>query len=156
MSFEAVKEYLEKIDATKKILEFEHSTATVSEAAQAIGCIADRIAKTLSFFVDGNAILIVASGMSKIDNSKFKAEFSQKAKMIPYDEVQDHIGHAPGGVCPFAVKQDVAVYADVSLKKYETFYPAAGNSNSAVEMSSAELEKFAQIKKWIDVCKVAE
>ena len=156
MSVQRVKEFFINNGNEKKVLEFEHTTATVEQAAEAIGCEPRRIAKTLSLWQGETAVLIVMSGEGKIDNKKYKAEFSEKAKMIPFDQVEEAVGYAPGGVCPFAPKEGVKVYADVSLRRFDTFYPAAGSSNSAVEMTCGELERYAMIEKWIDVCKDAE
>lgn len=134
-------------------MEFPVSSATVSEAARAIGCKEDEIAKTLSFLVDDKPILIVASGNARIDNRKFKDEFLQKAKMIAFEDVEKLIGHAVGGVCPFGVNADVDIYLDKSLKKFEIVYPACGSSNSAVKLTLNELETASAYKKWVDVCK---
>jgi prolyl-tRNA editing enzyme YbaK/EbsC (Cys-tRNA(Pro) deacylase) len=156
MSVEKVKEFFINNGNEKKVLEFEHTTATVEQAAEAIGCEPCRIAKTISLWQGETPVLIVMSGDGQIDNKKYKAEFSEKAKMIPFDQVETAVGYAPGGVCPFASKEGVKVYADVSLQKFDTFYPAAGSSNSAVEMTCSELERYAKIEKWIDVCKDSE
>ena len=156
MSVQKVKEFFSNNGNEKQVLEFEHTTATVEQAAEAIGCEPRRIAKTISLWQGDTPVLIVMSGEGKIDNKKYKAEFSEKAKMIAFDEVEAAVGYAPGGVCPFAVKDGVRVYADVSLQKFDTFYPAAGSSNSAVEMTSRELERYAKIEKWVDVCKETE
>lgn len=153
MSIEKAKAYFQKFNMEDKIMEFEQSSATVELAAQAVGCEADRIAKTLSFLVNEQPILIVVSGMSKVDNHKYKEKFKTKAKMIEFDRVEELIGHAPGGVCPFGVNDGVVTYLDVSLKKFETVFPAAGSSNSAIELSIEELEKVSGMKEWIDVCK---
>ena len=153
MSLEKAKEHLRKYGLDNKTLEFNVSSATVSEAAKAINCKEEEIAKTLSFIVDEKPILIVVSGTSKIDNGKFKKEFNTKAKMIPFDDVENLIGHAVGGVCPFGIKEDVFVYLDETLKSFKTIYPACGSSNSAVKLSLEELEKASCYKKWIDVCK---
>ena len=135
---------------------FEVSSATVKEAAEAINCKEEEIAKTLSFIVDDNAILIVVAGDSKIDNSKYKAEFHTKAKMIPFESVEDMVGHAVGGVCPFGVNENVKIYLDNSLKRFETIYPACGSSNSAIKLTLQELENITNYQKWIDVCKNVE
>lgn len=156
MSVQRVKDYFSERGNEKQVLEFEHTTATVEQAAEAIGCEPKRIAKTMSLWLSEKPILIVMSGDGRIDNKKYKAEFTEKAKMIAFDEVEAAVGHAPGGVCPFAVKDGVKVYADVSLRRFDSFYPAAGSANSAVEMTSEELEKYAEIVKWIDVCKDTE
>ncbi len=134
-------------------MEFDVSSATVSEAAKAVGCAEKAIVKTLSFLVDGKPILIAASGDSKIDNGKFKAEFHTKASMIPFEEVERLIGHAVGGVCPFGVEPNVTVYLDRSLLPLEVLYPAGGSANSAVKLTVNELETAANPAKWVDVCK---
>ena len=153
MSFIKAKEHLKKYGYENKIMEFEVSSATVKEAALALNCDEDEIAKTLSFIVNDKPILIVVSGSSKIDNSKYKQEFKTKAKMIPFDEVENMIGHAAGGVCPFGINNDIYVYLDISLKSHEIVYPACGSSNSAVKLTIDELEKSSMFKKWIDVSK---
>lgn len=137
----------------ERILEFDVSSATVELAAQAVGCEPERIAKTMSFLVNEEVILIVAAGDVKIDNKKYKQYFHAKAKMIPFEEVEEYIGHAPGGVCPFAVKEGVCAYLDESLKRFETVYPAAGSANSAVRLTPQELEQCIENVTWIDVCK---
>jgi prolyl-tRNA editing enzyme YbaK/EbsC (Cys-tRNA(Pro) deacylase) len=137
----------------KKILEFETSSATVELAAETLNCVPGRIAKTMSFLVNDNPILIVLAGDIKIDNSKYKTEFHTKAKMVPFNDVENLIGHNIGGVCPFAIKENVIVYLDESLKRFETVYPACGSSNSAIELTIEELEKYSNYNKWIDVCK---
>ena len=154
MSLEKAKEYLKKYGLEDKIMEFPVSSATVEEAAKAINCKEEEIVKTLSFIVDYKPILIAVAGDTKIDNSKYKAEFHTKAKMIPFDIVEKLIGHAVGGVCPFGVNENVDVYLDDSLKRFKIVYPACGSSNSAVRLSLDELEKTSNFKKWIDVCKV--
>lgn len=153
MSLLKVKEYLKKYNLEERIMEFPVTSATVKDAALALKCNEEEIAKTLSFMVDDKPILIVVAGDYKIDNSKFKAEFHTKAKMIPSTLVENLIGHAVGGVCPFGVKEDVDIYLDISLKKLKTVYPAAGTSNSAVKLTLEELEKVSNYKKWVDVCK---
>lgn len=153
MSLEKAKEYLQKYGLEKRIMEFDVSSATVEEASKAINCKQEEIAKTLSFIVDNTPILIVVSGDSKIDNSKFKTEFHTKAKMIPFDSVEELIGHAVGGVCPFGINKNVEVYLDNSLKRFNIIYPACGSSNSAVRLTLEELGKTSNYKKWIDVCK---
>ena len=153
MSFEKAKEHLRKHKLDKKILVFDKSSATVSDAAIAVGCNENDISKTLSFLVNDEPILIVVSGESKIDNKKYKAEFKTKAKMIPFDEVEEYIGHSPGGVCPFGIKDNIKVYLDESLKDLEITYPACGSSNSAVKLTIKELEETSNYLKWIDVCK---
>ena len=153
MSIDKVKVYFRQYGMENQILEFEHSSATVELAAEAVGCEPARIAKTMSFLKDGEPILIIAAGDVKVDNRKFKDQFHTKAKMIPYEEVEGYIGHAPGGVCPFAVKEQVLVYMDESLKRFETVYPAAGSSNSAIELNLEQLEKFSGSQGWVNVCK---
>ena len=153
MAIDKVKEYFRQFGMEEKIREFEVSSATVELAAQALSCEGKRIAKTLSFLVDDKAILIVAAGDAKIDNSKYKATFSCKAKMLSYEQVEEYIGHAVGGVCPFAIPDTVTVYLDESLKRFETVFPASGSSNSAIELTLPELEKYSNFTSWIDVCK---
>lgn len=153
MSIERAKEHLKKYNMDSRILEFEVSSATVELAAQAIGCEPARIAKTLSFLVDDKAVLIVAAGDARIDNAKFKAQYHTKAKMLSFDQVEELIGHAVGGVCPFGIKEGVEVYLDNSLKRFETVYPACGSSNSCIELTIAELEKTSGYFSWVDVCK---
>ena len=153
MSLEKAKEHLKKYNLDNKVMEFKNSSATVTEAANTIGCQEGEIAKTLSFIVEDKPILIVTTGDSKIDNSKFKGKFHTKAKMIAFDQVEELIGHAVGGVCPFGINDNVDVYLDESLKKYDTIYPACGSSNSAVKLTIKELERASNYKDWIDVCK---
>ena len=153
MSLVKAKEVLQKYGLEDRIMEFDVLSSTVKEAAKAINCKEEEIAKTLSFIVEDKPILIVVAGDSKIDNSKFKTEFKTKAKMIPIDNVEEMIGHAVGGVCPFGVNKNVDVYLDDSLKRFEIIYPACGSSNSAIKLTLDELEKTSNYKKWIDVCK---
>lgn len=153
MAIDKVIEYLKKFNLENKIQEFPTSSATVELAAQALNCEPERIAKTMSFIVDKKPILIVLAGNIKIDNSKYKTEFHTKAKMIPFDEVETIIGHAPGGVCPFGINEGINVYLDESLKKYKTVFPACGSSNSAIELTILELEKISNYSKWINVGK---
>ena len=156
MAIEKVREYFAKFGIEDKIMEFEVSSATVALAAQALNCEECRIAKTLSFHVEDKVVLIVAAGDAKIDNSKYKAFFHAKAKMLSYDEAENLIGHAVGGVCPFAVNEGVIVYLDESLKRFETVFPACGSSNSAIELTLSELEQYSNSESWIDVCKLPE
>ena len=135
-------------------MEFDVSSATVIEAAIALNCKEQEIAKTLSFIVNDRPVLIVTAGDSKVDNSKFKTKFNVKAKMIPFDDVERLVGYAVGGVCPFGVNEDVDVFLDESLKRFDTVYPACGSSNSAIKLSIEELEKASNYKEWIDVCKI--
>ena len=153
MAIDKVKEYFKQYNMENRIQEFDVSSATVELAAEALGCEGKRIAKTLSFLVDDKAILIVAAGDAKIDNPKYKATFSCKAKMLSYEQVEEMIGHAVGGVCPFAINENVIVYLDESLKRFETVFPACGSSNSAIELTISELEKHSGATGWIDVCK---
>jgi len=153
MSIERVREYFRGYGMEDKIMEFDVSSATVELAAQAVGCEPARIAKTLSFKVGEQPVLIVAAGDVKVDNSRYKAQFHTKAKMLTPDEAATLIGHAVGGVCPFAVNEGVQVYLDESLKRFDIVYPAAGSSNSAIPMTMEELEKYSGSKAWIDVCK---
>ena len=153
MSIEKVRDYFNSYGIEDKIQEFDVSSATVELASKALNCEPCRIAKTLSFIVNGNAILIVTAGDMKIDNSKYKAQFSTKAKMLKADEVTELVGHSVGGVCPFAVKDGVKVYLDESLKRFETVFPACGSSNSAIELTIPELEKYSSFESWVDVCK---
>lgn len=153
MSFANVKQYFEDNGLGDRVMEFTQSSATVEEAAKAVGCEPKQIAKTLSFLVDEHPILIVAAGDRKVDNKKYKNFFHQKAKMIPGDQVETLVGHAPGGVCPFMANPDVTTYLDVSLQRFETVYPAAGSANSAVKLSMEELETYSHSQEWIDVCK---
>lgn len=156
MSFEKAKEHISKYGLAKSILEYEDSSATVQEAAVTIGCDEDEIGKTLSFLVGEDPILVLVSGNSRIDNAKFKQEFKVKAQMIKFDKVEEYIGHAPGGVCPFGIKENVKVYLDESLKKHKITYPAAGSCNSAVKLTINELEEISNYVKWVDVCKEVE
>lgn len=153
MSIEKVREYFRNYNMEERVQEFEESSATVELAAKAVGCEPKRIAKTLSFKVGDDPILIVVAGDAKIDNAKYKAEFFKKAKMLTYEEVLELIGHPVGGVCPFAINEGVTVYLDESLKRFETVYPACGSSNSAIELTIEELEKYSNFYKWVDVCK---
>ena len=156
MSVEKVRAYLEPFGVADRMREFEVSSATVELAAVAVGVEPARIAKTLSFKIGEDPILIVAAGDAKIDNKKYKAKFGAKAKMLAPDEVEERIGHAIGGVCPFGIKEGVRVYLDETLKKYETVFPACGSSNSAIELTIPELEEYSKFDEWVDVCKLPE
>ncbi len=157
MSIKKVKEYFKQYNMDDKILEFPVSSATVELAAQALNTEGCRIAKTLSFMVGDSPILIVTAGDAKIDNKKYKAFFGAKAKMISFEEVEEKIGHAVGGVCPFAINDGVKVYLDESLKRFKTIFPACGSSNSAIELTPQELEKYScSFVEWVDVCKLPE
>lgn len=155
MAIERVKEYFKAFGMEDRIQEFEVSSATVALAAEALHCDGCRIAKTLSFHLGEKVILIVAAGDAKIDNSKYKGFFGAKAKMLSFEEAEPLIGHAVGGVCPFAVNEGIDIYLDESLKRFETVFPACGSSNSAIELTLEELEKYSNYKAWIDVCKLA-
>lgn len=155
MSVERVKKYFEEEGIADRVQEFDVSSATVELAAQALHCEGSRIAKTLSFHLDDRVILVVAAGDAKIDNRKYKDKFGKKAKMLAFEEAEPLIGHAVGGVCPFAVNEGVEIYLDQSLKRFETVFPACGSSNSAIELTIPELEKYSHYKEWIDVCKIA-
>ena len=156
MSIEKVRAYFAGQGMEDRVLEFPVSSATVELAAVAVGCEPARIAKTLSFRVNEAPVLIVAAGDAKVDNAKYKAFFHTKAKMLTPDEAVTLIGHAVGGVCPFAVNEGVTVYLDVSLKRFETVFPACGSGNSAIEMTIPELEKYSGCECWVDVCKLME
>lgn len=153
MSIERVRAYFREKGMEDKILEFEVSSATVELAAAALSCEPCRIAKTLSFRAGERCVLIVAAGDARIDNPKYKARFQAKAKMLTHEEAEAEIGHAVGGVCPFAVNQGVEVYLDESLKRFETVFPACGSSNSAIELTLPELETYSNSLGWVDVCK---
>lgn len=153
MAIEKVREYFKEKGIEERIQEFETSSATVELAAQALECESKRIAKTLSFRVGEKPVLIVAAGDAKIDNAKYKTQFGTKAKMLTPEEVKELVGHSIGGVCPFAVKQGVEIYLDISLKRFEIVFPACGSSNSAIALTIEELEKYSNVREWVDVCK---
>ena len=153
MSLEKAKKYLEEKGYADHVIELEESSATVQLAAEALSVEPGMIAKTMSFLTEDGPILILTEGTAKIANRKYKDYFHEKAKMIPFDEVEDYIGHAPGGVCPFGIRDGVKVYLDESLKKYDTVHPAAGDNHSAVKLTIEELEEVAGACGWIDVCK---
>jgi prolyl-tRNA editing enzyme YbaK/EbsC (Cys-tRNA(Pro) deacylase) len=153
VAYERAKEYLKSKGLEDHIIIPEHSSATVAEAAEALGCEPGMIAKTLSFLQGDKAVLILAEGMARIDNKKYKARFGCKAKMIPHDQVEELVGHDVGGVCPFGVNPDVTIYLDESLKQHTTVYPAAGTDHSAVRLTIEELELACNDAPWIDVCK---
>ena len=156
MSIEKVRAYFRTLGIEERIREFETSSATVALAAQALGCEEMRIAKTLALYVGERVALIVAAGDARIDNPKYKASFGVKAKMLSFDDAERLTGHAVGGVCPFAVNDGVDVYLDESLKRFETVFPACGSSNSAIELTIPELEKYSSYIEWVDVCKLPE
>lgn len=153
MAIERVREYLRQWNVDGRIQEFPVSSATVELAAEALGCAPERIAKSLSFQAGDQPILIVVAGDAKVDNSKYKSCFGVKAKMLPYEQVEETIGHAVGGVCPFGIKEGIKVYLDCSLKRFKTVFPACGSSNSAIELTLQELEQFSRFTEWVDVCK---
>lgn len=151
MALNEVKEYLKKYNADDRVVVLNESSATVSMAAHALHTTEERIAKTLSFKIDDKVILVVLAGDAKINNSKFKHFFHEKAHMLPFDEVESLTGHPVGGVCPFAVKPGVEVYLDESLKRFETVFPACGSPVSAIEVTIKELEEFSNPVGWTDV-----
>ena len=155
MSIEAVREYFRPLGREQDIQEFDVSSATVELAAQALGVIPARIAKSLSFLVGEGCVLIIAAGDAKIDNPKFKRQFAAKAKMLSPDQVVEFTGHAIGGVCPFGIDNPaVKTYLDISLRRFDTVFPAAGSSNSAIELTCDALEQYAcNCQGWVDVCK---
>ena len=154
MSVQTVRAYLDRFGRGGDVLEFEISSATVALAAEAAGVIPARIAKTLSFSKDDSCILVVAAGDARIDNGRFKAQFGLKARMLAPEDALRLTGHAVGGVCPFAIDNErVEVYLDVSLRRFHTVFPAAGSSNSAIELTCDELEQYSGCRAWVDVCK---
>lgn len=156
MAIERVRAYFRPLGMEDRIMEFTVSSATVELAAQALGVEGKRIAKTLSFMVNGSPVLIVAAGDARINNSAFKQQFSCKAKMLAFDEVEALIGHSVGGVCPFGINEGVSVYLDESLKRFETIFPACGSANSAIELTIPELEKYSGSLGWINVTSIPE
>lgn len=156
MSLENAKAYLAQWGLDARVREFDVSSATVELAALALGCEPARIAKTLSFLLDGSCILVLAAGDAKIDNKKYKETFGAKAKMLLPAEVESRVGHAVGGVCPFGIADGIAVYLDASLERFETVFPACGSANSAIEMTLDELKRYSAAKSVVDVCKIAE
>ena len=156
MAIEKVRDYFRQFGIEDRIQEFSVSSATVELAAQALGVEGARIAKSMSFMVSGYPVIVIAAGDVRIDNRKFKDFFHTKAKMLSPDEVTTLIGHAIGGVCPFAVNEGVVTYLDESLKRFETVFPACGSSNSAIELTIPELEKYSGYKEWTDVCRLPE
>lgn len=156
MAIDKVKEYFKKYGIEDRIQEFDVSSATVELAAKALGCDNERIAKTLSFTFDDKVVLIVAAGDVKVDNKRFKETFSKKAKMVALEDAERLIGHAVGGICPFAINEGVEVYLDESLKRFETIFPACGSSNSAIELTIEELEKYSNYISWVNLAKVTQ
>jgi len=153
MSIEKVRAYFRPLGLENRIQEFPVSSATVELAAQALNVEPARIAKTLSFKLGERVLLVVCAGDAKVDNRRYKDEFGGKATMLSFDEAAARVGHAVGGVCPFAVPADVEIYLDESMKRFRTVFPAAGSSNSAIEMTMEELERYSGCRKWVDVCK---
>ena len=154
MAIDKVKDFFRGFGMEDRIMEFDVSSATVDLAAQALGCDPCRIAKSLSFITSDGPILVVAAGDAKIDNPKYKAQFNTKAKMLTPEQAIGLIGHAVGGACPFAVNEGVRVYLDESLKRFDTVFPACGSSNSAIELTLEELEKYSSAVSWVDVCRL--
>lgn len=155
MSMERARSHLQMYGLEDRIQEFTESSATVALAAERLGVEPARIAKSLSFLVDGEAILVVAAGDVKVDNSKFKARFHTKAKMLTPDQAEQMVGHSVGGVCPFGVEPGVRVYLDESLRRFSTVFPAVGTAASAIELTIPELEQASEAAAWVDVCKTA-
>ena len=153
MSLEKAESYLKEAGFLEHVIELKESTATVALAAEALGVEPGMIAKTMSFLQGEQPVLILTEGTAKVDNRKYKDTFHVKAKMIPFEQVEEVTGHAPGGVCPFGIKDGIEVYLDESLKRFETVYPAVGDDHSAVRLSVDELEQIAGAKGWVDVCK---
>lgn len=153
MSLIKVKEYFKKYNMDNRIIELNESSATVADAAHALSCEEKEIAKSLTFKLNDEVIMIVTAGDAKIDNAKYKSFFKHKAAMLKYDEVNPLVGHEVGGVCPFALNEGIKVYLDVSLKRFKYVYPACGSTNSAIKLTLEELEKYSNYTEWIDVCK---
>lgn len=153
MSFERVKNYLAPFGLADRCIDLKDSSATVALAAQALGTEEARIAKTMSFLLDDTPLIVVVAGDARVDNHKFKETFHKKAKMIPCADCEKYIGHRPGGVCPFDLPDTVPVYLDVSMKRFDIVYPAAGTDHSAVKLTLEELEKASRSRGWVDVCK---
>lgn len=153
MSFQTVKQFFDEQGRGQDVLQHESSSATVLEAANVLNVIPARIAKTLSFHGAESAFLVVAAGDAKIDNAAFKQRFGLKAKMLDVESVIKLTGHPVGGVCPFALKQDMPVYLDISMQRFSTVFPACGSTNSAIELTCEELERYSYAVKWVDVCK---
>lgn len=153
MSIEKVKAFFSSLGEAEKILEFPQSTATVEAAAEAVGCRPGMIAKSMTFLVEGAPLLVVLAGDVRVDNHKFKETFHKKGRMIPFTEVEAYVGHAPGGVCPFCLKEGVQVFLDVSLQRFDIVYPAAGNDHSAIRLTPEELYRLAGAERWVDIAK---
>ncbi|MEK4229142.1 YbaK/EbsC family protein [Solibacillus sp. FSL H8-0538] len=154
MSLASVKEHFKQFERDNSILQFEASSATVEQAADVLNVIPARIAKTLSFrATDDGALLVVTAGDAKIDNTKFRAQFGVKARMLAAEEVVAQTGHVIGGVCPFGLANDLPIYLDISMNRFTTVFPACGSSNSAIELSCEELERYSNATAWVDICK---
>ena len=156
MSIEKVRAYFQGFGIADRIMEFPVSSATVELAAQALGVEGARIAKSMSFKIGEDPIIVVMAGDARVDNAKYKAQFHTKAKMLTHEEAHELIGHDVGGVCSFALPENVKTYLDVSLKRFATVFPAAGSSNSAIELTIPELEEYSKFDEWVDVCKLPE
>lgn len=156
MSIEKGRAFFRALGMEDRVMEFDVSSATVELAAQAVGVIPARIAKTLSFKTSEGCMLILAAGDARIDNKKFKGKFSMKAKMLTAEEVLDMVGHPVGGVCPFGINEGIPVYLDISMQRFDTVFPAVGSGNSAIELTCEELYKYSSALEWIDVCKLPE
>ncbi len=154
MAFSEVKKYFKRVNLADRIMVFSESSATVQQAAAAVGCESSEIVKTMTFLVADKPLIIVCSGDARIDNGKYKGRFLEKAKMIPASEVEELVGHDVGGVCPFAIKEDVLVYLDESLRGKSILYPGAGSDRSVIRLSLEELEEHAAPAGWVDVCKL--
>lgn len=154
MAIEKVKEFFRQRGMEERVLVFDSSSATVELAARALNCEEKRIAKTLSFYVGDKVVLIVTAGDARIDNKKYKAQFKTKAKLLSAEDTEALVGHAVGGVCPFAVNDGVEVYLDQSLRRFDTVFPACGSSNSAIELTIPELEQYSNYIAWVDVCNI--
>ncbi|MBR3226391.1 MAG: YbaK/EbsC family protein [Atopobiaceae bacterium] len=156
MSLDRARMHLTQYGLEGRVQEFDQSSATVELAAKAVGCEPARIAKTLSFVVGDRVVLILFAGDARINNQKFKARFHTKPKMLPVADAESRIGHAVGGVCPFGVSDECDVYLDVSLRRFDVVYPAAGSSSSAVRLSLDELERACHPCEWVDVSRLPE
>ena len=152
MALEKAKKYLEEKGFLDRVIEPEVSTATVELAAAAIGVEPGRICKSLSFLIEDRPVIILAEGMARVNNKKYKAQFGKKARMIPREKVEEYIGHEAGGVCPFGLNSEVTVYMDESLRRWDVVYPAAGNDHSAVRLTLVELIMLSGAAGWVDVC----
>ncbi|WP_343252631.1 YbaK/EbsC family protein [Ligaoa zhengdingensis] len=153
MSYERVKEYFKEIGLSDRITVQKLTGDTVEHAAEVIGCTPAEIAKAMSFLVNEKPVMVVMAGDAKVNSSKFKAKFHLKPIMVPHNEVENLIGHKPGGVCPFAVNEGVPIYLDVSMKRFTQVYTAGGIDTVTIRVSVEELERYSHAIEWIDVCK---